>query len=168
MMAQANPTMAMRPFLAADAPLLVEIFRASIAELTGDDYGPSQQQAWAAVADDEAAFAQRLSEWLTLIATLGGSPIGFIALREPDEIEMLYIHPATAGHGAGSMLTDAIEKLAAARGAKRLTADVSDSARDFFRKRGYVAQQRNTVLRGDEWLANTTMTKQLAPKESAP
>ena len=48
-----------------------------------------------------------------------------------------------------------------ARGAKRLTTDVSDSAQDFFQKRGFVAQQRNTVLRGGEWLANTTMEKAL-------
>ena len=37
--------------------------------------------------------------------------------------------------------------------------DASDSARDFFAKRGYVAQQRNTVTINGEWLANTTMHK---------
>jgi putative acetyltransferase len=63
---------------------------------------------------------------------------------------------------------DALEKLAAARGAKRLTADVSDSAQDFFKRRGFVPQQRNTVPSGDEWLANTTMEKPLAAKEPAP
>ena len=31
-----------------------------------------------------------------------------------------------------------------------------------FHARGYVATQRNTVARGDEWLASTTMQKQLA------
>ena len=60
------------------------------------------------------------------------------------------------------MLVDALEKLGVARGAKRLTADVSDSAQDFFEKRGFTATQRNTVLRGGEWLANTTMEKKLA------
>jgi putative acetyltransferase len=45
--------------------------------------------------------------------------------------------------------------------------DASDSARGFFEKRGYVAQQRNTVLVGDEWLANTTLHKQLAAKREA-
>jgi putative acetyltransferase len=75
---------------------------------------------------------------------------------------MLYVHPAAAGHGAGAMLTDAIEKLAAARGAAKLKVDASDNAQDFFKKRGYVAQQRSTVLRGDEWLANTSMEKPLA------
>ena len=32
------PAFALRPFLIEDTPLLAEIFRASIAELTADDY----------------------------------------------------------------------------------------------------------------------------------
>jgi len=66
------------------------------------------------------------------------------------------------------LLVDALEKLAGARGAAKLTVDASDNARDFFAKRGYAPQQRNTVLRGDEWLANTTMQKALAAKGNAP
>ena len=50
----------------------------------------------------------------------------------------------------------------AARGAAKLSVDASDTARGFFEKRGYVAQQRNTVSVGGEWLANTTLQKQLA------
>ena len=52
MMAVAHPKLALRPFLPADAPLLREIFRDSIEELTSDDYTESQQEAWASVADD--------------------------------------------------------------------------------------------------------------------
>ena len=74
-------------------------------------------------------------------------------------------NPAAAGRGVGSMLVDALEKLAAARGVVRLSADVSDSAEEFFRHRGFVPRQRNTVPVGEEWLANTTMEKQLAAKE---
>ena len=66
------------------------------------------------------------------------------------------------------MLCDALEKLAAARGTKELTVDASDTARGFFEHRGFKAQSRNTVTLGGEWLANTTMTKPLAAKESAP
>jgi putative acetyltransferase len=162
MTGEAHPKLALRPMLPADAPLAAEIFRASIAELTGDDYSEAQQEAWAAVADDEAAFAKKLGGQLTLIATLGGSPIGFISLAGPDHIDMLYVHPAAAGQGAGAMLVDAIEKLAGARGASKLKVDASDNALEFFKKRGYVAQQRSTVMRGEEWLANTSMEKALA------
>ena len=167
MMARAQLTFALRPFLIEDAPLLAEIFRASIEELAADDYSESQQEAWASSADDEEAFAQRLAKQLTLIATLNGSPVGFASLANNDTVDMLYMHPTATGQGGGTMLIDALEKLSAARGAKRLTADVSDTAQDFFTKRGFTARQRNTLQIGGEWLANTTMEKQLAKGQGA-
>src|ERR1700678_1315031 len=149
----------LRPFLPADAALLAEIFRASIEELTGDDYGPGQQAAWVAAADDEQAFAARLAGELTLIATVDGAPVGFAALKGADEIDMLYVHPAVARQGIGAQLCEALEKLAAARGATKITADASDTALGFFEHRGFEAQRRNTVPLNGEWLANTTVRK---------
>ncbi len=164
MTARANPTLALRPMLPADAPLLAELFRASIEELTADDYSDAQRAAWASAVDDVAAFGARLAGQLTLVATLGGAPVGFASLKDAEGIDMLYVHPAAAGQGAASLLLEAIEKLAAARGAARLTVDASDSAQDFFRRRGYALVQRNTVSCGGEWLANTTMRKALAAR----
>jgi putative acetyltransferase len=161
MMATARPKLALRPYLPDDASLLVEIFRASVMDLTGDDYTEAQQQAWAATAEDEAAFAKRLGNQLTLVASLEGSPIGFASLAPGGKIDMLYVHPAAVGQGVAAMLIDALEKLAGARKNEKLIVDASDTAHGFFEKRGYIAQQRNTVTVGDEWLANTTMHKQL-------
>jgi putative acetyltransferase len=159
--ARPQSKLAMRPMLPEDAPLLAEIFRASIEELSGDDYSEAQQEAWASAADDEEEFAARLAGELTLVATHAGAAIGFAALADNTRIDMLYVHPAAAGQGAGAMLCDALEKLAAARGSKELTVDASDTARGFFERRGFVAKTRNTVSLGGEWLANTTMTKPL-------
>jgi putative acetyltransferase len=152
----------LRPFLLSDTPLLAEIFRASIAELTTDDYTEAQQAAWMASAGDEAAFGERLTGELTLVATIEGAAVGFAALTGNNVIDMLYVHPAVAGRGIGAQLCDAIEKLAAARGAVKLTADASDSALGFFTRRGFVPQRRNSVSRNDEWLANTTVEKTLS------
>lgn len=146
--------------------MLGEIFRASIAELTAEDYSEAQQAAWMAAADDEDAFAKRLASELTLVATLDGAPVAFAALKGADEIDMLYVHPAVAGRGIGTQLCEAIEKLAGARGAAKLTADVSDTALGFFEHRGYEPQRRNTVPRGDEWLGNTTVQKPLTAVKS--
>ena len=160
-MGQSLPRPALRPFLAADTPMLAVIFIAAIQELTGEDYSEAQQEAWASVADDEAAFGKKLAGQLTLIATLQNSPVGFASLKGADHIDMLYVHPSVAGQGVASMLCDALEKLAGSRGAKKLTVDASDNASEFFKKRGYVATQRNTVTVNGEWLANTTMQKTL-------
>jgi putative acetyltransferase len=165
MMARAQPQFALRPYLAQDAPLLADIFRASIEELTEDDYNPAQQEAWASAADDLESFAERLGKHLTLIGTLQGSPVGFISLDAPTAIGLLYVHPAVAGHGVGAMLYDAVEKLSAARGVTHLTVEASDTAREFFARRGFTAEQRNSVSVGNEWLSNTTMKKKLAAKE---
>ena len=166
MNARETPKLALRPMLPTDVPFLAEIFRASIEDLTADDYSAAQQEAWASVADDEEEFAAKLAGELTLVATFGGAAVGFAALAGNSRIDMLYVHPAATGQGAGTMLCDAIEKLAGARGAKELTVDASDTARGFFEKRGYTAKSRNTVLLNGEWLANTTMVKPLAAKEA--
>jgi putative acetyltransferase len=161
-MGQALPRPALRPFLAADTPVLAAIFVAAIEELTGEDYNEAQRHAWAGVADDEAQFGKRLASELTLVATLQNSPIGFASLKGKDHIDMLYVHPNAVGQGAASVLCEALEKLAGSRGAKGLTVDASDNAQPFFAKRGYVAKQRNSVTVNGEWLANTTMQKTLA------
>jgi putative acetyltransferase len=124
MSAQAQPQFALRPYLPQDAPMLAEIFRGSVEELTEDDYTPAQQEAWASLADDMEEFAARLAK----------------------------------------LLYQAIEKLSAARGTPHLSVDASDTAREFFARRGFEPQQRNTVSAGNEWLSNTTMKKQLAAK----
>ena len=143
----------LRPYLPADAPLLAAIFQESIEVLAEDDYDPDQRAAWAAAGDDVAKFAK---------------PVGFASLAGADKLDLLYVHPDYAGQGLGGMLADALEKLAGARGATHLISDASDNAVPFFEKRGYVAQSRNTVITGDEWLANTTMRKALAANGNTP
>jgi putative acetyltransferase len=153
---------ALRPYLPADAPLLAEIFVASIEELAADDYDEDQRIAWASAADDEAAFAARLAGALTLVATVEGEAVGFASLAGGERIDMLYVHPDAARQGVATALIDALERLAAARGAKSLTVDASDTARALFERRGFSAQSRNTRFLNGEWLANTTLTKSLA------
>jgi putative acetyltransferase len=159
-MGQTVPKPGLRPYLATDAPICAAIFEASITELTGDDYTEAQQEAWVAALDEDT-LADRLGRQLTLIATLQDAPVGFASLRNGNHVDLLFVHPGAVGHGVATALLDALERLASARGATKLTADVSDTAHRFFTRRGYVAQSRNTVPRGDEWLGNTTMQKTL-------
>lgn len=157
----------LRPYLPSDAATLAALFRASIEALAAEDYDADQREAWASAADDEAAFAARLAGALTIVALVDGEIAGFASLKDNKLLDMLYVRPEFAGHGVGAALADAIEKLAGARGAKMLTVEASDTARDFFAARGYVAQSRNTVTIAGEWLGNTTMTKQLAAPPAA-
>jgi putative acetyltransferase len=162
--ARAFPKPSLRPYLAADLPLLAEIRFAAIEELTVEDYDDAQRRAWASDADDEEAFAQSLEKGLTLVALIGGGPVGFISLQDGGLIDQLYVHPAVARTGVASALCDAIEKLAAARGTIMLATDASDTAKPLFEARGYQAVHRNTIEIDGEYLGNTRMTKALPPK----
>ena len=67
-MATAHPKLALRPFLPADTPILAEIFRESVVDLTADDYSEAQQQAWLSAVDDLETFAKRLGAVVTCAA----------------------------------------------------------------------------------------------------
>ncbi len=155
----------LRPFLASDLPRLAAIFRASIEELTSEDYNEAQQAAWAAFAD-ENDFGEKLAQDLTLVALIEGEIAGFASLRGDRHIDMLYVDPNAAGQGVASTLCEALEKLAGARGATTLSVDASDTARNFFEKRGYKALQRQTIDCFGEWLGNTAMEKRLAANDA--
>ena len=156
----------LRPYLAADAARCAAIFRASVEELASEDYSADQCAVWAARADDPG-FPKRRGSALTLIALVDGAPAGFANLKGADAIDMLYVDPEFARRGVGTALLDALVRLAAARGAKALVSEVSDTARPLFERQGFQAQRRNLVQLDDEWLANTTMTKRLAPADDA-
>ncbi len=152
----------LRPFLPADTVPLQDLYAQSIEELTQDDYDEEQRLAWVSLAEDPVAFAKRLMGSVTLVVERDGEILGFGSLRDNTEIDLLYVHPYAAGEGVATALLDALEKLAAARGAKAVTADVSDTAYEVFESRGYVPTRRNNIPVGEVWLANTTMTKDLA------
>ena len=155
------PAVSLRPYLPADAALCAAIFRAAIEELTVDDYDEDQREAWASRSDDGEAFGARLAGALTLVAIVEGGPVGFASLKG-DVIDMLFVDPAVAGRGVGATLLDALVRLAGARGVKKLTSEVSDTARPTFERQGFTAERRNLVRIDDQWLANTTMSKAFA------
>jgi putative acetyltransferase len=159
----------LQPFLPGDTMALVDLFAQSIEELTQEEYSEDQRLAWASGAADAEAFAARLGSMVTLIVKVDGQYAGFGSLKDNATLDMLYVHPYFVGQGVGSALADALERLAAARGAASLTVEASDTAEPFFERRGYVAQHRNSVPCEDEWLTNTTMKKDLgsAPASKA-
>lgn len=158
---------ALRPYLPADAARCAAIFRDAIEFSAADDYNDDQRAAWAARADDEAAFGKKLAGQLTIVATLEGFVVAFASLEGAETLDMIYVDPAAGRRGVGATLIDALSKLAAARGAKRLTANASDVSKPLFERMKFVAERRSLVQLDDEWLAHTTMTRTFAA-EAAP
>lgn len=155
----------LRPFVLGDTMALRELFAQSIEELTQEDYDEDQRAAWASAAEDAEEFAERLEEMTTLVVSIDGEYAGFASLKDNKHLEMLYVHPYHVGQGVGVTLVDAMERIAAGRGATEITVKASDTAEEFFKRRGYIGLERTSVPVDDLWLFNTTMKKVL--KESA-
>ena len=159
---------ALRPYIPADTKRCAEIFRSSIEELAAEDYSDEQREAWAAQRRRRTGFRRPARRGLTLLAVIDGAIAGFASLKGADEIDMLFVEPEFARQGVGRTLVDALTRLAQARGAKSLTTEASDVAKPLFERQGFTAQKRNLVRIGDEWLANTTMTKTLGAEFAPP
>ena len=82
---------------------------------------------------------------------------------------MFYVHPAVAGQGVGTMLYDAVEKLAAARGAPQLIGRCERHRARVLRaprlRRRSSATPSRSATNGS---SNTTMKKKLAANEDTP
>lgn len=166
-MNRAAAALPMRPFLIADTSRLQDLFAQSIEELTQDEYDEDQRLAWITRAADAEAFAKRLGANVTILVEQDGEILGFASLKGNKEIDMLYVHPYAVGQGVGSALLEAMERLAKARGAESLSVDASDTAHEFFSRRGYADVRRNTIPIDNIWVSNTTMLKPLAKPDAA-
>ena len=162
-----RPNYPLRPYLPGDSLALRELFAQSIDVLTEDDYDEDQRAAWASEAEDAAAFSKRLAAMVTLVVEVEDELVGFGSLKDNKVIDMLFVHPYAAGEGVGSVLLDALERIAKARGAETLTVEAGDTAQLFFEARGFKATERSSVLRDDLWLTTTTMVKDLKPAAKA-
>ena len=162
-MTATRPTHPLRPFMPADTMALRELFAQSIEELTQDDYDEDQRAAWAAMAFDAPAFGKRLGGMVTLVVQIEGEYAGFGSLKDNTVLDLLFVHPHHEREGIGTAIADALERIAAARGASEISVDASETAAPFFEERGYVGMQRNSIPLDDQWLTNTTMKKKLTP-----
>ena len=162
MMARAHPSFALRPFLIEDTPLLAEIFRASIEELTADDYSERQQaglglggrrRGGVRQAPCRAAHPDRHAERLA-----GRLCVAARTTRRSTAL-------CASGRGRAGRRRHAGRRAGKAR---RRTRREKAARRRQRHRAGFLqearlcaASSRNTVQRGGEWLANTTMEKQL-------
>ncbi len=156
----------LRPYLPSDTGQLHRLVKASILETASEDYSQDQCLAWIESFGGQAEFVEKLARNVTLLAICDDEPSGFISLKDNTQIDMLYTAPQFAGKGIATFLCNAIELLAAGRKSSKLIVDASDTAISLFTALKFQPVRRNTVTINGQWLANTTMQKELPPAAS--
>ena len=92
-----------------------------------------------------------------LVAERDGAVVGFASIKGT-VLFGLYVDPAK-GRGAGRLLLEAVEDEVRRQGATVLSLQATLNAVPFYRKHGFMRQDRSTVRRGGRDLAVLDMTK---------
>lgn len=141
---------------------LLDLFRASVHQLTAIAYDDTQRAAWAPEDLTPGQFAERLSGHRVWHAESGHALAGFASLSGDGRFGLLYVHPHFARQGIGGALVETVEAAARTDGHTRLAAEVSLIAAPVFRRRGWHGGERHSVTRRGVTLEHFHMEKFLS------
>lgn len=150
-----------RPFIAADADTLAEVFSRAVREGAAGAYNEAQRLAWASAPDAPPAWNERLGAEITLVGERDGRVAGFMTLAHDGHIDLAFVLPEEMGRGLAAALHDRVLAEAQVRRMTRLTTEASIIARRFFLKQGWrELSEQQIELRG-VLLTNYVMEKRL-------
>jgi len=152
-----------RPYSSADAAGTLAVFLAAITQVASADYSREQIAAWA------RPRSRTVPEWDremqargSFVAVLTGVVVGFSDVSRAGYIGAMFVSPSYGRRGVGSSLLTTAECRARKWGARRLSADVSITARPFFERHGFVEiAERHPLIAGVR-MTNFYMTKPLS------
>jgi putative acetyltransferase len=142
-----------------DLEALVELFTASVHEVSAAVYDTVQRHAWARVPPDCAAWRERLVGRTILVAEIDTELAGFIAWEPDGHIDLLFTSPRHVRRGVASALYRSAEQASRAAGGNTLYTEASLVARHFFERHGFVVEEAQVVNRGGVDLQRFAMRK---------
>jgi len=151
-----------RAYRTTDAHTTFQIFHRAITVTASADYTAEQITAWAQTERwDIAAWDLSMRRRKSYVAVIGEQVVGFSDISDDGYIDMLYVSPDVARRGVARELLTFLEHQARSHGAKRLTANVSITARKFFEALGFqIVAEQHPVL-DDVVFTNFRMMKLL-------
>ena len=154
--------MTIRRYREGDAAPLCELFFRSVRAIGPAKYDAAQVNAWAHDLPDATAWGARMRENETFVAVdERGIAAGWIELEPNGHVDMLYCAPEAAGRGVAAQLYAMAETIARERGLTHLTTDASRFAESFFRKHGWIVDERETVTSFGVEIQRARMSKTL-------
>jgi len=155
-----------RPATLADAEALCAVHKAAVRALCVGVYTTEEIEAWLREREPQG-FRRAMTDGgeTMLVAECEGAIAGFASIKDAT-LFGLYVDP-TRGRGAGRLLLESAEDLVRRSGAAVLSLQATLNAVPFYRKHGFMRQDRSVVRRGGRALAVLDMIKALQPSSRA-
>lgn len=147
----------------SDAVALKELFQNTVLVINRHDYSLAEVEDWASCGDNLSKLEEMIRTHYFIVAVNRQSEIvGFSSITPQGYLHSMFVHKDFQGKGIATILLNEIERYAIATGIRRITSEVSLTARPFFEKRGYMVEMEQKRRANQLCLTNFWMAKGLA------
>ena len=157
-----KPPVTIRPYRIQDAETTHSVFVAAIMETASNDYSLEQTRVWARPEQRDlerwdAAMRRRNS----VVALVDEVIAGFSDVSAEGYIDMMFVAPTFSRRGVASSLLMHVEEQARTIGVRRLSANVSITARPVFERNGFTVEAEQHPVTAGVQMTNFHMAKVL-------
>ena len=146
----------------SDIPALQELYQHTVLTVNRKDYTAEEVADWASCGDDTSHWGELFEEQHYVVAeNEEGVIVGFGSVNDDGYMHTLFVHKDVQYQGIATSVYKYLEAYAQERGAKRLTSEVSITAKSFFDKQGFQVDEEQKRKANQMCLTNYKMSKQL-------
>lgn len=145
-----------------DIPAVKELYQNTILTVNRKDYTVEEVEDWASCGDDTAHLVESFKDQHYVVAeNKNGMIVGFASVNDAGYIHTLFVHKDFQHQGIATSLYKYLEVYAKEKGAKKITSEVSITAKPFFEKQGFRVDEEQKRKANQLFLINYKMSKEL-------
>lgn len=146
----------------SDAPELNKLYQNTILSVNRKDYSQEETEDWASCGNSLQNSEDSIANQYFIVAENKNKQIvGFSSIRQDGYLHTMFIHKDYQRQGIASLLYKQIEKYALENDIKRITSEVSITAKGFFEKQGFTVDEKQKRKANKLALTNYKMSKRL-------
>lgn len=145
-----------------DIPGLIRLYQETVLTVNRRDYSQEEVEDWASCGEDVAKIEKMLNTHYFIVAVNELSEmVGFSSITPQGYLHSMFIHKDFQNRGIATVLLNAIEQYAKQQDIRKITSEVSLTARPFFEKRGYAVEKEQKRKANRLCLTNFWMAKSI-------
>ncbi|WP_294629693.1 GNAT family N-acetyltransferase [uncultured Bacteroides sp.] len=154
-----NTDFTIRTARQSDASEIKELFQNTVLTVNRQNYSQEEVEDWASCGK-VARIEEMIKTHYFIVAVNQQMQIaGFSSITPQGYLHSMFVHKDFQGKGVATALLSEIEQYADTAGIKRITSEVSLTARPFFEKRGFVVEKEQKAKANKLFLTNFQMAK---------
>lgn len=147
-----------------DTDQIRKLFFDTVTNINCKDYDDEQISVWASAFNDIKKWSSKIQEQYFLVAEDENKITGFGSITSDGYLDYMYVHKDHQGQGIATGLLNNLEQNAFEHDVKEIRAEVSITARPFFRSRGFEISRTFITRIGKVEFEDCEMTKVLLKK----